>query len=259
MPKFLSILLVAFMLVGCKTRPDNVLDQDSMAEVIADLHVGEAIVDNDHMKFRSDSMKKVLKQSILDAHGVTPEQFDTSLVWYAHNIDKYIKMYDQTIKILEDRNVGIGNMMTASAMSMSGDSVDIWGGSRYLNISDKLPSQMVAFDVAADENTLPGDVYVWRIKLIDVDDPSVHWSLVANYDDNTVEQFYTTTAFRDWNETTFMTDSTKTLTRMRGYFTVSSPREGVPLWVDSVSLVRKRVTPEFYLQRSHRQIVNKEY
>lgn len=37
-------------------------------------------------------------------HGVTREQFDTTLVWYGHHIETYMKIYDRVVERLKAEN-----------------------------------------------------------------------------------------------------------------------------------------------------------
>ena len=92
LPLLLSLSLMQ-MLVACSSTPDYVLSEDDMAALLVDIHKGESYVDmhyNVYSDSRSDSLRKVLRQSILRKHNVSQELFDTSLVWYGHHIDTYI-------------------------------------------------------------------------------------------------------------------------------------------------------------------------
>ena len=46
---------------------------------MADIHMGEAVIDYNYSEFPNDSTRKMLKQSIYDAHGVDASTVDTSL------------------------------------------------------------------------------------------------------------------------------------------------------------------------------------
>ena len=141
-------------------------------------------------------------------------------------------------------------MLVQAAISMAGDSVDIWPASRHLVLTQRLPSMRVGFDLPRDENWERGDMYSFRTKVTDGEGTAFDWIYVAEYDDNTVEHYETsaTTNLNGWNETTFVTDSTKNLMRLRGYFQPKTDDHKV-LWLDSISLLRKRVDPSRYQMR----------
>lgn len=250
---------LAAVVYGCKHTPRYVIGQGDMAEILADLYVAEGVIDQNPSVYRTDSAKLLLRQSIMAHHGVTQEDFDTSLVWYGHNMNKYVEVYDKTIKILENRERKMGNVIIENSASISGDSAEVWPWARYARLNRQFPSRMITFDIQADGNWEPGDVYTWRVKLIDKGARTVKWTMLANYADSTCEWISQSTSSSDWNEVVFVTDSTKTMTSLKGFFEVITESLGstervaktpqYDFWIDSISLVRKRANPEYYGQR----------
>ena len=100
-PSILAMALAMLMIFvsGCKKTPDWIIQPEEMAQLMADVHTAEAVVDYNYSSFPTDSTKQALKQSVFAAHGVSSEQVDTSLVWYGNNIEQYIKVYDRTLDI----------------------------------------------------------------------------------------------------------------------------------------------------------------
>ncbi|WP_302063659.1 DUF4296 domain-containing protein, partial [uncultured Duncaniella sp.] len=97
------ILLFIVMFMSCSRTPDYVISEDKMARLMADIYIGDAVVETEHRTFGNDSLRKVLQQSIYAKHGVTRELVDTSLYWYGHNIQAYMEMCDKTEEILQKR------------------------------------------------------------------------------------------------------------------------------------------------------------
>lgn len=238
-------------MTACHRTPSHVIDPDDMAEVMADMLIAESVVDMNRHQYVSDSSRRLLRQSVLARHGYTSEDFDTSLVWYGHNYSQYVDVYDRTIEILENRSAEAGSALLEANASFYGDSVDIWNGSTYLKINKKLPSKYVRFAVGGDDNSQPGDIYTWRVKLVDDQAGSVRWVMLANYSDSTTEYLSSSTQSMGWNEMTFVTDSTKQLSDISGFFEITADRQPArqranDIWLDSISLVRKRVNPDLY-------------
>lgn len=252
----LILFTAALLLCACRRTPSGVIPPSDMAEVLADIYVAEGVVNNNQNIYREDSMKKLLKQSVFAAHGITQAEFDTSMVWYGHNLKTYIDVHDRVIKILEKRNVAMGNAVVQLASSIAGDSVDVWPASKYAAITKLLPSKFVKFDIQSDPNWEPGDIYTWRMKLLDDNSNTVHWTIVAEYDDNSTDWLYSRTSSPNWNEVTFVSDSTLTLKSIKGYFEVapsdshrddhSSKSVDATIWIDSISLIRKRTNSRDY-------------
>lgn len=259
----LTFLLIALGLISlsCRRTPSGVLSKKEMSRLLADMHIAESVVDLNQNEYHSDSMKRVLKESVLRHHGVTQETFDTSLVWYGQHLDMYIKVYDDVIANLEKRNRELGTALVQSAITMAGDSVDVWSGLRYATLDNRAISRYLTFDIERDENWEKGDVYTWRLKLLDNENLSVQWSIVAEYEDNQIESLTATTGNSDWNEVIFAGDSTKIPTRIKGYVEVRPARaysqadkertgklfsSGYTTNIDSLSLIRKRLNPDSY-------------
>ncbi len=238
---------------ACTRVPSGVIPPDEMAELIADMHVGESYIEYNVASFRSDSAKENLRQSIFRAHGVTEAQVDSSLLWYGHHIDTYNDVYLNTLDILKERQNALGNLIAAQAsISFSGDSVDIWTGSRHVNITPRSPAQGLRFNLPVDSMLRPGDSYTWRIKMLNTEpNVSIKWNTVAEYTDGTIETYSTTSSARSWHETTFVTDSTLILRSLRASAMVSGPATEFSL--DSIMLVRRRLSPNQYRFHSYQK------
>lgn len=245
----LSVLLGLTIIVGCNSAPDGVLPKEKMAQLLADMHIGESIVDVEHTKYYSDSLRKTVKQSILVEHGVTQEELDSSFAWYGRNIEEYIAVYDRVIEILNEdlTKIGAGKKEKVS-LALEGDSVDTWQGTRHYAINHNSASRYITFNLPKDRNWENGDCYAWRMKLIN-NITSVKWGIVADYADGTTEYVNATAYNEGWNDIKLITDSTKSLNRVYGYIYVS-PKESEQIYLDSISLVRMRVNRDYYHQRS---------
>jgi len=90
---FLSFLLI-LMLSACQNRPKEVLNRKSMEQLMYDVYVAEAILENDYNNFNTPEKKEAYINEVFKAHEVTQAQWDTSLSWYSDRIDLYLKMND---------------------------------------------------------------------------------------------------------------------------------------------------------------------
>lgn len=233
---------------ACSRMPSYVISPDDMAELLADIHTGESIIEQNYSEFRSDSAKRALKMSVYNLHGVTPEQVDTSLMWYGHHLDKYNDVYDRTIEILEDRVAHVKTTAAMEAMAIAGDSVDVWNGAQHLTIASTSPTQYLSFALDRDENWEPGDVYAWRFKTIN-NSGNLTLSVLVDYADGAVEHSFSTTAADGWHSVQLSTDSLREARRVYGFVRLLPPHNDGYLYIDSISLVRNRVSEATYVQR----------
>ncbi|MDR2843662.1 MAG: DUF4296 domain-containing protein [Candidatus Symbiothrix sp.] len=98
-----SHLLVYFLLANslfaCTNRPNNVLSDQKMENVLFDLYLAETAIHENRSFSLSDSLtRQELLQSIFKKHKISEQKLDTSLVWYNAHLDKYIKINENLSK-----------------------------------------------------------------------------------------------------------------------------------------------------------------
>lgn len=254
-------LMTAAALTSCSKVPRSVIQPEEMARLMADVHTAEGVIDMNHRRFHSDSSRQVLRQSVYMRHGVTAEQVDSSLAWYGRNITYYMDVYDRTIEILDHRLIESGNRLAAAAaLSIAGDSVDVWPGARLLRINDRLPSKLFTFSYDADQNWEPGDSYTWRAKFFNSTELN-RWGIVAEYTNGTLEYQAGNVNGDGWHEMVFVTDSTLTAKRIYGFLSAAN-KPGLETVLDSVEMIRKRLNeydyPKHYAQKRIRDYIETE-
>lgn len=248
MRKLLSILAVALLAVACSKTPKGIIPPEEMAQLMADIHTAEAVIELNRGEYRSDSLKQAFKQSVYARHGVDAATVDSSYMWYGRNINSYLEVYDRTIEILEHRLIESGNRVAAeAALSIAGDSVDVWPYSRLVTLNDRMPSATGVFSFARDENWQKGDIYVWRVKALN-NSATSRWSIVTEYSDGSIDFLSQEFSGDGWKEITMYTDSMLDATRVYGQLCGEVPR-GTSLRFDSVEMVRKRLDPAMYSRR----------
>lgn len=245
-------------IVACDSTPSYVIPPKKMAEVMADVHVGEAVVEGNSRSFPNDSTKKALMQSIYMKHGVTTEQVDTSLYWYGHNLDKYMEVYKTTMEILEDRiaeaeKAGGKSDKTPVKVSVDGDSVDIWQGASLRRNSSSLPSEYMSFHFGTDKNWERGDRYTLNAKMIDTHSP-LDMSLAVEYNDGTAEYVSMTHLGDGKKHLLLVLDSAKVATNVYGSIRYAAKGNEIS-YIDSISLVRTRGLNNNKTARSGQKIV----
>lgn len=97
-----------FLLCGCSflltiggCRPRSVLSVREMREVLYDLHRADGAIQVAGYNYSHDKELAVCYQSVLDKHGLTQAQFDSSLVWYTDHPQIFNKIYPKVVERLE--------------------------------------------------------------------------------------------------------------------------------------------------------------
>lgn len=258
MPRFNELIvrsaaagIIAVCAVGCKKLPDGVLDKKEMADLLVDVHKGESVVEMQRGVYYNDSMKKVVKQSILLKHGITQSQLDTSFVWYGNHIEDYLDIYEDVIKQLEDELKETKGNKGQAPVFAEGDSIDVWPMSHTYKFSDKDIVHNITFDIPKDSTWKNGDNYLLQFKLINSRQktPQFKAILYAKYDDGRVEFRPSSSVSNDWLKVRLVTDSTLQPSTVFGTISYKLER-GENVYLDSVSLVRTRNRRDTYFERN---------
>ena len=99
MKKLLFILCVLMAFVGC--RPRGVLSNSEMRDVLYDLHRADGVIQVAGYNYSHDQEVACYYKNVLDKHGITQAQFDSSLVWYTDNPQIFNKIYPKVLERLE--------------------------------------------------------------------------------------------------------------------------------------------------------------
>ncbi len=241
-----ALSLTMLLTVSCDKTPDYVIKSDDMVDLLVDIHKGESILELNRSKYSTDSTRKVMKQSIFERHGVTQEQFDTSLVWYGHNIEKYIEVYDKVIEKLEGeiKLADVSSDGSRVQMAVVGDSVDAWADARFRQFAYGEPNDILKFHLRRDENWEKGDVYTWRFYVRKRISP-IYWTLASDYNDGTSDYVFGSVASEGWNEVKLFTDSNKVTSNVYGTIMLQ-PEKIESAYLDSITLFRTRLKSSEY-------------
>ena len=99
MRKSLIILCVLLAVVGC--RPRGILSNREMRDVLYDLHRADGAIQVAGYNYSHDKEVAGYYKNVLDDHGITQAQFDSSLVWYTDNPQIFNKIYPKVLARLE--------------------------------------------------------------------------------------------------------------------------------------------------------------
>ena len=247
-------LLMAFVAIACNRVPDYVIKPADMALLMADMRTADAVTSVQRSDYTDDARKLALKNAVLERHNVSEEKFDTSLIWYGHNIGLYQEVTQQSIEILEKRLKEASALSAGeAAMSVSGDSVDIWSAPSVFTVTQRSPSNYLTFYFDTDPNWEKGDIYTLRSRMI-TPVQYAQWNLTAVYDDGAIETITSNISLDNpaRQEITLVTDSTRNALHISGWINVD-PIAGRPAIVDSLSLMRRRTSPELASTRKYNQ------
>ena len=251
----ISVLFCVLSLCGCDDRPENVLSQQKMEDLMVDIHKAEAVIDMNSGRYESDSVRKTMKQSIFLKHGVTQEQFDTTLVWYGHHIKEYTELYEDIVAQLEYEESELSGIKSSNVHKRrspvrhypsAGDSADIWSKRRAWVISNEGNSDnVIKFDFATQSDNKNGDRYMLVFEMSNCPSNKTDVFLAADYFDGTTSYVLRSAAYEGVNRYLLQGDSTKKIRRIFGYIK-ARPEAGDVCFIDSLILLRTRFDRQLY-------------
>lgn len=240
--------MLAALLTACSKTPDGVISEGDMAELLADMTEGDAVVELNRSDYADDESRKALKQSILLKHGYTQADFDRSLMWYGHNLDVYDEVYDDVVSILEDRQQDARKEAREAGEKLvaAGDSVDVWTMPHSMLYDRRQTGSgvLLSFSYPADSEMRKGDRYEWRLQLVNSKN-SASVLIGVDYADGSSE-FQTQSMMPEIpSSIVLQTDSTRIPKRIYGYLDYRMAMEN-SVFVDKISLSRSRLRPDLY-------------
>jgi hypothetical protein len=157
--------LAACLLAACGKRlPKDVIATGEMESILYDYHLTNAMQST--VPGSDNAKKEAMRRYLFAKHGVTEEQFDSSMVWYTRHPEELAKIYthlqerfkgesDHVAQLLASRDEGM-------TLSVPGDTVDMWNGDAYYRLQAQEPlHQMLTFTMKADSNFQANDAIRW--------------------------------------------------------------------------------------------------
>ena len=227
-------LLAIILSAGCSQRPKEILSEKEMIDLMADLQLADAYSNSRVSSSEEDATgnRYDLARSVMAAHGVTPEQLDTTLGWYGKNLDEYVELYEKIDKELHKRRRKL--MKSSDQSTSSANTFDLWQYSK-----NGVVSQLSSTDgwiLSIDNPELEkGDKLVWSMRLAEKVD--IAGNLGVEYSDGSGESSTINRTRNNNIEISLQTDTSKTVSRVYGSLRITQANV-LPLFSDSIKLER---------------------
>ena len=112
----LALCSLFLCLPGC--RPKGILHSWEMRRVLVDLHKTDALLQVTGKMQSPTEVKSIYYAQVLDKHGITQAQFDSSLVWYTAHPQIFDKIYPKVLNDLKAEEDAL--------LALHGDEIDIF-------------------------------------------------------------------------------------------------------------------------------------
>lgn len=222
------VIAVALLFAGasCIRRPEGVASDRKMASVLADIELSRAVIQST-LSSADDSRSEAMLAYILESHGLTRAEYDSTMAWYGRNTDAYYELCDLADKELEKKR---RKMERASDVSV--EQSDLWPYSRMIRFSTRSESDGLTFSVPANGLDKGGRI---RFKMRFNNTASGNATLGVEYADGSMQYVVRRMTEMPRVELTLQTDSGRVVSRISGDIRFND-LERKTVWADSVSL-----------------------
>lgn len=220
----ISLLVLSFF-SSCDKRPEGVLSESEMVDLLTDLQLAEAYYST-NMTGNGSIDRRSLEESVLKKHGVSREELEATIKYYARNIDDYSKLYDKVEKKLRAQS---GTAHSEGQTSAD----DIWPYGRFAVFMPNQMSEGLTFSIPA-EDIEPGNSLEWGMRLTSAD--GVEIMLGVEYEDGSSTLLKKSASGNPSLQVNLQTDTALNAKRIFGVMNV--PKNKMPVWTDSIRLVK---------------------
>lgn len=164
----LMLLLVAVVVSSCKPSvPEKYIQPDDMEDILYEYHLSQSLAT---VKMNTDSVayyKNMYYRSILENHGVTEAEFDSSLVYYythAYRLhDIYRNISERMNDEVENYGAAAGEIGKYTQFTTEGDTANIWSEVSSTILIPKPTVNRFDFEIKADSTYQRGDSFLFNL------------------------------------------------------------------------------------------------
>lgn len=98
----IAILLALFAVMIVSCRPEGIMSSRQMREVLVDLHKTEGAIQVAGVRYDAYEERDMYYAQVLEKHGITQAQFDSSIVWYTAHPQFFNKIYPKVLKEIKE-------------------------------------------------------------------------------------------------------------------------------------------------------------
>jgi len=112
----LILILVAVFSVGCAETeapeaPPNLIEESKLERILVDLHITDAVIsEKKYRKKEKGVQPSAYYNALFEKHGITKEQFQNSMAYYAKMPSRLDKIYDDVLNRLYEQEEAIVEM-----------------------------------------------------------------------------------------------------------------------------------------------------
>ena len=228
------IVALVGLLLSCKpTVPSQFIQPDDMEDLLVDYHIAQAMVSQNSRRDDDRNFNETLYfAAVLEKHGYTKAEFDTSLVYYYTRADRFSEMYKRVVKRLNENATSLGasegELTRYSKLSLNSDTIDVWGGRLSAMLLPYPPYNRIDFEQKADTSFRKGDSFIFIVQNDFIYQSGSHAAeacIVMKYDNDTVVSKAFSLSSSGMNQIRVPMLENRKVKDIRGYIYLSPEKE----------------------------------
>ncbi|MDX9696653.1 MAG: DUF4296 domain-containing protein [Bacteroidales bacterium] len=114
------ILMIFIASCGYQDKtPEGIIPKEKMVDILVDVHLTDGLFTNNSTRIRYAKQDSInYYDRILENHGYTRKDFDTSVYYYSHNINEYNKIYIEVLNKLSEKETRVKEEMQEAPDSL---------------------------------------------------------------------------------------------------------------------------------------------
>lgn len=162
-----GVFLLAGLLVSCEVRrPDIVLSEDQMENLLYDYHMAQSLAEN--LPNNENYKRAIYTEAVFRKYNTSEAAFDSSMVWYTRNTEALSKIYEKVSKRLKVQQDEINHLIALRdkkpKMTLPGDSIDVWSSQRMELLTGMPLNNKLTFVIPSDSNFKKRDILLWEVR-----------------------------------------------------------------------------------------------
>ncbi len=234
---YLLLLVAASLLItSCQNRPREVLGRKRMEQLMYDVYIAEATIENDHQEFDTPEKKEAYINRVFEQHNVTQARWDTSLSWYSDRIDLYLRMNDSVKARLKRAQEEIDALMVLEAQQPTFYDPSLYSESYIppyysFTLNGIRSGFRFRLDSAEIASTIPEDAFLFTFHVIGVppaypEPPTA--TLALTYGDTTLYHYLRLSENRGYRIDASKQFESDTIKQISGFVNLQNPTGTVP-------------------------------
>ena len=156
-------------MVSCTPKvPSRYIQPDDMEDLLHDLHIAQAMANEAaHKDGDLGYQQNLYFAAVLEKHGVTKADFDSSLVYYYTRADRFSDIYKHVVERLSNEAMALGasegEINRYANLNANGDTTNVWTGDLSAILVPYAPFNLYTFEQKADTSFRKGDSFMFII------------------------------------------------------------------------------------------------